>query len=69
MFNHKDYLQSSSYQLQLVGRKKWHVCPPSEDKNLYNPGMVTLENERIHMSLSVQGMLMSSIRTMSNSLS
>jgi len=38
MFNHRDYLQSASYQIQLVGRKKWHLCAPSEDSYLYNDG-------------------------------
>ena len=42
MFNHKDYLQSSSFQFQLIGSKRWHVCPPSENSKLYSPGKILL---------------------------
>ena len=31
MFNHKDTLMTSSFQYQLVGRKKWHLCSPAND--------------------------------------
>ena len=31
MFNHKDTLQTSSFQYQLIGRKKWHLCSPAND--------------------------------------
>lgn len=30
MFNHWDVLHTASYQFQAVGRKQWHICPPSE---------------------------------------
>ena len=26
MFNHKDILRTSSFQVQLAGRKRWHLC-------------------------------------------
>ena len=35
MFNHKDTLHSASWQAQLVGQKKWHICGPEEDQNMY----------------------------------
>lgn len=31
MFNHKDTLMTSSFQYQLRGRKKWHLCSPAND--------------------------------------
>lgn len=40
MFNHKDTLQTSSWQLQIQGRKLWHLCPPSEDGKMYAAGAV-----------------------------
>jgi tetratricopeptide (TPR) repeat protein len=40
MFNHKDSLRSSSWQIQLQGRKRWHVCSPREDRRLYKAGAV-----------------------------
>jgi hypothetical protein len=40
MFNHKDTLRTSSYQLQIKGRKKWHICPPTQDEFVYNAGDV-----------------------------
>jgi hypothetical protein len=27
MFFHQDTLQASAWQIQLVGRKQWHICP------------------------------------------
>ena len=30
MFNHQDVLRTSSYQAQVAGAKRWHVCAPSE---------------------------------------
>jgi hypothetical protein len=44
MFNHKDTLQTSSWQAQLVGRKRWHICPPSQDPYLYQAGVVDTFN-------------------------
>lgn len=40
MFNHKDSLRTSSWQIQLNGRKKWHICAPSEDKYMYETGNI-----------------------------
>ena len=34
MFNHKDVLRMASWQVQLAGRKKWHICSPSQDEFL-----------------------------------
>lgn len=31
MFNHKDTLQTLSYQLQLQGAKRWHLCSSAND--------------------------------------
>lgn len=36
MFNHKDSLRTSSWQIQLVGSKKWHICGPSEEEYMYS---------------------------------
>jgi len=44
MFNHKDTLQSSSWQVQIVGRKRWHLCAPTEDGFLYRAGDVDAFN-------------------------
>jgi ribosomal protein L16 Arg81 hydroxylase len=30
MFNHKDTLRTSSWQMQVSGRKKWHLCDNTE---------------------------------------
>ena len=38
MFNHRDILRSSSFQAQLVGSKRWHLCGPSEDSSMYAAG-------------------------------
>jgi len=40
MFNHKDYLPTASYQVQLEGRKGWHLCSPSQDPFMYEAGDV-----------------------------
>lgn len=40
MFNHKDSLNSASWQIQLVGRKKWHICSSVDDHNLYKAGEI-----------------------------
>jgi len=43
MFFHKDYLAASSWQVQIAGRKRWTLCPPSEshllseDIDTFNP--------------------------------
>ena len=34
MFNHKDVLRMASWQVQLAGRKKWHICSPTQDEFL-----------------------------------
>jgi hypothetical protein len=38
MFNHKDTLKTSSFQIQIQGRKKWHICAPSQDPYMYAAG-------------------------------
>lgn len=41
MFNHKDTLRVASYQLQLHGIKRWHLCyGPTQDRNMYRAGDV-----------------------------
>ena len=40
MFNHKDVLRAASWQVQLEGRKRWHVCSSSDDKYIGPPGLV-----------------------------
>eukprot|EP00941_MAST-03F_sp_MAST-3F-sp1_P005993 g5993.t1 len=30
MFSHSDFLMTASWQVQLVGSKRWHICPPSQ---------------------------------------
>lgn len=40
MFNHKDTLRTTSWQLQIQGRKKWHICGPSQDEFMYGAGEV-----------------------------
>lgn len=42
MFNHQDTLRSSSWQLQLKGRKRWHVCDPDQSRFLYRAGDVDM---------------------------
>ena len=32
MFGHKDILRTSSWQAQITGYKRWHLCSPSQDK-------------------------------------
>jgi hypothetical protein len=44
MFNHQDSLHGASFQIQIEGRKKWHLCPDSESPYLYNPGQVDAFN-------------------------
>lgn len=36
MFLHKDTLRTSSWQGQLMGRKRWHICSNSESEYLYH---------------------------------
>jgi hypothetical protein len=38
MFSHKDVLRTASYQIQVAGTKKWHVCAPSQDQFVYSAG-------------------------------
>lgn len=40
MFNHRDILRSSSFQAQVVGTKRWHLCAPSQDQYMYKAGDV-----------------------------
>lgn len=40
MFNHKDTLQSSSFQAQVLGRKRWHICDDSQTPYVYEAGKV-----------------------------
>ena len=44
MFNHKDSLRTSSWQIQLYGRKKWHICGPDMDSFMYSAGTVDTFN-------------------------
>jgi hypothetical protein len=44
MFNHKDTLRAASWQLQLNGSKRWHLCAPSQDRHMYSPGTVDFFN-------------------------
>lgn len=34
MFNHKDVLRMASWQVQIAGRKRWHLCGPSEEEHM-----------------------------------
>lgn len=40
MFNHKDTLKTSSWQIQVRGRKRWHLCSPLDDHRMYKAGNV-----------------------------
>lgn len=40
MFNHRDTLSTSSWQIQLKGEKRWHICSPEEEIHLYTAGAV-----------------------------
>jgi len=42
MFLHKDTLRSASWQLQLVGRKMWHLCSDANTPYLYKAGDVDM---------------------------
>lgn len=44
MFNHQDTLSTASWQMQLKGKKKWHICAPAEAEHLYRPGEVDCFN-------------------------
>lgn len=44
MFNHQDTLRTASWQLQLVGSKKWHLCGPEQSPFLYKAGEVDMFN-------------------------
>jgi hypothetical protein len=35
MFNHMDTLRTASFQIQLSGIKRWHICGPSENHKMY----------------------------------
>lgn len=32
MFNHKDVMRMASWQVQMTGSKRWHICSPTQDK-------------------------------------
>lgn len=38
LFVFSDTLRTSSFQLQLRGRKLWHICAPSETQYIGSPG-------------------------------
>lgn len=40
MFNHVDTLRTASFQVQLEGSKKWHICGPENTELLYEPGEI-----------------------------
>lgn len=40
MFNHKDTLEAGSWQAQISGRKRWHLCAPSQDPYVGRAGQV-----------------------------
>ena len=40
MFNHKDVMRMASWQVQITGRKLWHICSPDQDEFVYNAGDV-----------------------------
>lgn len=40
MFFHADGIATATYQLQVVGRKRWTVCGPEQRDKLYGPGEV-----------------------------
>ena len=42
MFNHQDSLRTASYQIQIKGNKKWHLCSPLDSINLYRAGEVDM---------------------------
>lgn len=42
MFAHQDLLRASSYQIQLKGTKRWHLCSGNQSQYLYHPGDVNL---------------------------
>ncbi len=38
MFNHQDVLRTASFQAQVLGSKRWHLCSPSQSRFLYGAG-------------------------------
>lgn len=38
MFFHPDGIATATYQVQVVGRKRWTVCGPDQRANMYAPG-------------------------------
>ncbi len=42
MFNHYDVLRTSSWQAQMTGAKRWHICAPDQRPYLYGAGKVCL---------------------------
>lgn len=54
MFNHRDILRSASFQIQVVGGKRWHICSPSQDRSMYHAGDIDTFNpdyERFPLAL------------------
>lgn len=43
MFNHKDAMKGASVQFQIKGRKKWHICPPDQERYM-NFGHIDMFN-------------------------
>lgn len=44
MFNHLDLLRTASWQVQITGEKRWHLCGPTENKFMYGAGDVNAFN-------------------------
>lgn len=42
MFFHSDSTLYSSWQAQISGRKKWALCAPGQEENLYNAGDINV---------------------------
>ena len=55
MFAHQDALPVGSWQLQIQGSKKWHICDPSYDNNNNNSGGGGGGGDRRHHDHEVVG--------------
>ncbi len=40
MFNHVDVLRTASFQAQVYGSKRWHICAPDQSPYLYSAGNI-----------------------------
>lgn len=40
MFNHWDVIRTSSWQVQVSGHKRWHICAPAQRSFMYDAGRV-----------------------------